>query len=56
MLDDRAFSHTRIVASDNGWEIARDIQNDPALSAAVDYIGYVMTSKSWRMSVTVCLC
>ncbi|XP_070211576.1 galactocerebrosidase-like isoform X2 [Littorina saxatilis] len=39
MLDARGFSNTRIVAPDGAWTISKDINKDPALAAAVDYIG-----------------
>ncbi|XP_025093998.1 galactocerebrosidase-like isoform X1 [Pomacea canaliculata] len=39
LLDSRGFSSTRIVASDDNWNISWDILQDSALAAAVDYIG-----------------
>ena len=39
VLDDNNLQHTRIVAPDGGFGIVNDINKDPDLAKAIDYIG-----------------
>ncbi|GFO19227.1 galactocerebrosidase [Plakobranchus ocellatus] len=39
MLDARGFSKTLIIAADEAWEIATDIEKDPSLAATIHAIG-----------------
>lgn len=39
MLDKSGLGNVQIVATDGGWDIAKDMLTDAALSKAIDYIG-----------------